>query len=533
MATDIDKSAVDRSINMLDGQRWGQYGFEEVNKIYMMPEADWDSIKNDPLQIIKVLKYFLRHHYDKQLPRILGLERYYKGDNNIHYANFNKSSNRADNRVTSGFPKFITNIDVGYQVGNPIKFQYNDDDGEDTDLEDVVTDFNSRNDESYHEKVMKKNLSVTGRAYELEYVRSGTNEVAIKPIDPANAFVVYDTTVEQHSLFAVRYYLVNYMDKPKYYVEVYTDDTIYYFTDGHNPATDLKFDHKEEHYFFDVPLTEYLNNDERIGKWELELDKIDAIDKSLSEMANSQEDYSNAIMWINGDFDITGEDGKQNEHPAIDRKAGVIWMKPSVINNLSGTGSTVIPASIGYVTKDVNVGDWKIYVDLLSAQIHKDTNTLDTTDSNFSGQQTGEAMSFKLLGSDQERSIQESLYTRGVMRRLRLLSNYLEVTGVISHAENVENFHIIYTPNLPKNDEKIVANSVSLVNTGKISNETFWDSIEPITGVNAETEKNRVDDEQNDELEKDPLQKVFTPAENETGQSIDDKEAASDDSKTK
>ncbi|MSE00368.1 phage portal protein, partial [Bacillus velezensis] len=86
---------------------------------------------------------------------------------------------------------------VGYSVGNPIKFQYNEDKGNDDDLENALKDFNSENDEEYHEKVMKKNLSVTGRAYELEYVKEDTNSVAIKPIDPANAFVVYDTTVEQ------------------------------------------------------------------------------------------------------------------------------------------------------------------------------------------------------------------------------------------------------------------------------------------------------------------------------------------------
>ncbi len=35
--------------------------------------------------------------------------------------------NRADNRIASGFAKFITNMRVGYMLGKPIQFKYNDD----------------------------------------------------------------------------------------------------------------------------------------------------------------------------------------------------------------------------------------------------------------------------------------------------------------------------------------------------------------------------------------------------------------------
>lgn len=213
MATDTDSYALGQSINMLNGNRWVG-GLLKDNKQYMIFENKWNAIKDNPDEIIPVLWYFIKQHYQYQLPRILELERYYKGENNIHFADTNISSSRADNRVIVGFPKFITNTRVGYSVGNPIKFQYNEDKGKDDYLDNALEYFNSQNDEEYHEKVMKKNHSVTGRAYELEYVKQDTNDVAIRAIDPANAFVVYDITIEQHSMFAVRYYLVDYMDNP-------------------------------------------------------------------------------------------------------------------------------------------------------------------------------------------------------------------------------------------------------------------------------------------------------------------------------
>ena len=507
MATDKDPYALGQSINMLNGNRWVG-GLIKANKQYMIPESKWNDIKNDPKEIIPILKYFLTQHYQYQLPRILELERYYKGENDIHFANINISSNRADNRVTAGFPKFITNTRVGYSVGNPIKFQYNEDKGKDDDLEEALAEFNSQNDEEYHEKVMKKNLSVTGRAYELEYIKQDTNEVAIRPIDPANAFVVYDTTIEQHSLFAVRYYLIDYQNHPKYYAEVYTDDSIYYFSDGKTPGSNLKLDNAEEHYFFSVPLTEYINNDERMGDWEASLDKIDAVDKAVSEMANSQEDFANAILKIVGDFDLTDSNGNTSEHPQIDRKNAIMWLKPEVRNDINGSSSVITPDA-GYITKDVNVSEWKVYVDWLSAQIHKDTNTPDTSDENFASNSSGVAILYKLWGSDQERSIQESLYTRGLMRRLRVLGNYLEVTGQISSADDVENYKIMYTPNLPKNDTETLQNAQVLANLGTESKQTIREVVQKYTGINSDTEEQRVEDEDKQDMDVDPMQQVF------------------------
>lgn len=525
MATDKDPYALGQSINMLNGNRWVG-GLIKANKQYMIPESKWNDIKNDPKEIIPILKYFLTQHYQYQLPRILELERYYKGENDIHFANINISSNRADNRVTAGFPKFITNTRVGYSVGNPIKFQYNEDKGKDDDLEEALAEFNSQNDEEYHEKVMKKNLSVTGRAYELEYIKQDTNEVAIRPIDPANAFVVYDTTIEQHSLFAVRYYLIDYQNQPKYYAEVYTDDSIYYFSDGKTPGSNLKLDNAEEHYFFSVPLTEYINNDERMGDWEASLDKIDAVDKAVSEMANSQEDFANAILKIVGDFDVTDSNGNTSEHPQIDRKNAIMWLKPEVRSDINGSSSVITPDA-GYITKDVNVSEWKVYVDWLSAQIHKDTNTPDTSDENFASNSSGVAILYKLWGSDQERSIQESLYTRGLMRRLRVLGNYLEVTGQISSADDVENYKIMYTPNLPKNDTETLQNAQVLANLGTESKQTIREVVQKYTGINSDTEEQRVEDEDKQDMDADPMQQVFKRVPNNSSED----EPRDDDSK--
>jgi len=502
------------SIKMLNGAR---FPFDS-NQIYRMPSEKWKKVKRNPTAIQDILQWFIKDHYTTQLPRILTLERYYQGDNDIKFWKSDKQAKRADNRVTSGLPRYITNIRVGYQFGNPIKFGYANPDNEaDTgdDMTDTIDRFDSQADETYHEKVMGKNLNNTGRAYELIYAKEGTNELSLKAIDPANAFIVYDTTIEQHSLFGVRYYMNKYMDQITYYVEVYTDSSVFYYTSTDSPFGPYTFVSQDEHFFESVPLTEYELNDERLGSWEPKLDEIDVYDKSLSEMANSQEDFNNAILVISGDVDPDDDDpepllnseGEQmydSEHNKlykvhrVDPTQNLMFLRPSQIEGTNGT--VVIPTDAKYLTKALDPSGWDIYVKRLLSDIHKDTNTPDVTDENFAANASGVAMSYKLWGSDQERAIQESLYKRGLMRRLRLMANYWSFISEIHNPELIENIQITFTPNLPKNDSEIVTNMQALNSTGKFSGETMHELAEPITGVPADQEQQRLDDDRQNDI---------------------------------
>lgn len=507
---------------MLNGHRFD----DDSNKSYTMPadifHANFDN--GDTGLIAQVVKKFLAHHYQYEAPRIAELQRYYLGDNDIHYwRNDKKSLNRADNRVASGFPKFITNMRVGYMMGKPIKMQWSDDSETNPAIVDAVEEFNRTNDETYHEKVMKTNLSVTGRAYELMYTEQPTKnedgslntaKVKMKAVDPLTAFVVYDTSIEAKPLFGVRYYLVDYDDAGTqgYYVDVYTATTIYHYYAGENPTNDdMKLVGTDNSGFGVEPLIEYANNEDRTGDWESKLDEIDAYDKALSEMANSEEDFANAKFVINGDIDadmeaimgpdgkpLLDDDGKPMMVPKIDAKDPYLFIKPSIIPDANG--NTVVPASAEYLTKQMNEAGWKLYIERLAADIHKDTNTPDTSDQNFGGNNSGVAMAYKLFGQDQEMSMQKSLFSRGVMRRLRMLNYYWYQNGEAGiGADDADNFKINYTPNLPNNDSEIVQELQTLSNTGLFSERTLREFGASVTGVSADAEEQRIDDEQANE----------------------------------
>lgn len=519
------------SRSILSGQRWSN----QVNQSYVMPadvfHANFDH--DNIAMITDIVKKFVEKHSTIDAPRIAKLQRYYLGDNDIHYwRNDKKAMNRADNRIASGFAKFITNMRVGYMLGKPIQFKYNDDDGNDKneELDRLLKPFNRANDEQYHEKVMKTNLSVTGRAYELLYADEAVEDdqgnvpvpdVKMRAVDPATAFVVYDTSIDRHSLFGVRYYVVNYDNEQQYYVDVYTANKTYHFKsdDTSNTSTgNYTLIDQEATSFGAVPLTEFINNENKTGDWESKLDEIDAYDLAMSEMANSEEDFANAKLMINGDFDFSDnmktvmkpdgkplldESGEPVKVPNISSRDPFIWLKPSFHDNANGT--TVVPSSAQYLTKQLNEQGWSTYINQLITDIHKDTNTPNTTDEAFSGQSSGVALMYKLFGEDQERSMQESLYTRGIMRRLRLLGNYWQHNRAISDPSLMNNYKPDYHPNLPRNNADIVQMAVQLNQTELLSDQTLREFLATVTGISADAEQQRIDDEK----EQDPDQDTY------------------------
>lgn len=514
------------SIRMLRG---GTRFDREANKVYRIPTAQYDEAN-----LTDYVHMFLEHHYNHQVARISTLQRYYEGDNDIHYWKSDKSKNRADNRIASGHPRYITTMRVGYSLGKGIQYLYNsptDKPGVDNEQADVlmqeINEFNQEVDEEYIEKTLKKSLSVTGRAFELLYTTTlmktdGKQNVNVEltVLDPANAFVVYDTNIHQNSLFGVYYYLVNFNDKPMYYVTAYTDTKVYHYEPISSIGAKLTLSGKpEEHFFGRVPITEYSNNDERLGDWEPDLDLIDSYDKAISEMANSEEDFSNATLVVNGDIDVPktmkkpvkdsdgniiyDENGEMvweidPNSPYLNTLSKVMYLKPSIINNANG-GVTVVPSSAQYLTKELPIDNWKTHIDEIVRDIYTDTNTPNVNDENFGGNSSGVAMSYKLFGSDQVRETQNDLFGRGVKRRLRLVAHFWGIKDVIPDETLVNNVSLNFPPNLPKNDTETINNAMGLLRAG-VSQETVFGYLASATGVKQEEEVQR----KREQVENDP-----------------------------
>lgn len=509
----------------------------EANRKYQIPVGFFNSVKDDPMSLYKVAYKFIRHHVDREVPRLKELMDYYQGETDIKRWPGSPNPVNAHNQVSTGFARYITNIRVGYFMGNDIQFKVTPDGDNEKQtadlLDELVKNFNQSADEPYIDEMLKKDLSITGRAYDLVYVNENANTLNLAKIDPTTAFVVYDDSVKTQPLFAVRYYQTGILDEnlvEQY--EIYTDNRVYYYhSDGglpesNTPVADVQFDAASPLFFGRVPLTEYTNNDERTGDWEPELDQMDALDKAISTMANFQEDFNAAAMVLTGKVasmsdpvyktddkgnPVIGKDGKrivlEPAHPMIDPKNRMFYLKPYIEKSGINGERTVVTPTLQYVTKQYDSTGWSTYTNFLINEIHKYTNTPNVNDPNFASNASGVAMSYKLWGSDQERKIQESLYKKGLSARLSACLAYWDHLNKIPGDENdlsamLEMITPNFTPNLPKNDEQTaqLIQQLSAV-MGLESKQSMRELAESITGVSADAEQQRVDDEQDHEAQ--------------------------------
>ncbi|WP_302175486.1 phage portal protein [Limosilactobacillus ingluviei] len=499
----------------------------EANRVYRMPVGFFDAMRNNPTQLFTTAYKFARHHVDNQVPRLKGLMDYYVAKNQIKQWPGSPNPKNAHNRIASAFARYITNIRVGYFLGNDIQFKVAAREDQDkataATLADLIDNYNRTADEVYIDEMIKKDLSIMGRAYDLVYANAGTNTLNLAKVDPTTAFVVYDDSIKGQPLFALRYYQTGVLDEhlvEQY--EIYTDDRIYRFhsegglPDSNTPTNAAVFDGEEYHFFGRVPLTEYRNNEERMGDWEPELDHLDALDKTVSTMANFQEDFNSAALVATGQFanktepvyardehgnKKIGKDGKPvvlvPAHPVINAKDNIFWLKPAIVEKGLGAEKEIVMPSLKYLTKQYDSTGWSTYTNFLINEIHKYTNTPNVNDKDFASNASGVAMSYKLWGSDQERKIQEALFKKSLMDRLACCINYWTIGSKLKG--EVDDLLAMVTPNLdpnlPKNDDQTAQLIQTLKSTGLFSGQTLREKAEPITEVNAEAEQQRIDDE--------------------------------------
>ena len=486
-------------MEFLKGRRFD----ENANRQFMMTIEDFETIEFESQKWIARLKNFVGTHRAEQLDRLKELKRYYLADNNIKYRDEKSDKYSADNRIASDWAKYITVFEQGYMLGNPVEYK-----NENAEIQALIDNFSKQNNEQDHNVAIKTDLAIYGRAYELLNTFQDVDEsvwVKLYRMNPEQTFVIYDDSYEQRSLIAVNYYSISYGNGHKRdFVKVYTDDAIYEYVDDNQEADTLRLKEKSEHFFNGVPVNEFSNNTDRTGAFEAVLDSIDAYDLSQSELANFQQDSNEALLVISGN-PFTGvddkdflEDGRINPNGRLAVSQSFKKAKILVLDDNPIPGGS--SPSAHYLVKTYDTAGAEAYKERLVNDILRFTFTPDTTDSNFAGTQSGEAMKYKMMAADNYRGKQELLFEKGLMRRLRLAVNIWKIKGNDSGNYNLINqTDIVFTPNLPQNDNEMVAIVKNLY--GVVSEQTIVEILERVTGVNAETELERLKEDTEKALE--------------------------------
>ena len=445
---------------------------EQANMVYTYTDAEKLINNTDDLEEM------ITHHQTYQKPRLKELRDYYKGDNvSILDADTGKrrlEEHLADNRATHNFAKYVSQFIQGYMMGVPLKTSYPDEK-----IDEQLRDINRVNDADEHNSELVLDQSIYGRAYELVY-RSQDDEVKFTVSDVLDTFVIYDDTVEQLPIAAVRYISSQFEEDVK--VHLYTDslEKIY----SMNDTGDLKPVDEKQHFFEGVPVVEYTNNKYRQGDFEDVLTLIDLYDNAQSDTANYMQDLNDAMLKIVGNLDIDVEEAKEMK----DNNILMLQTEP----NLNGAQQQ---ADADYIYKQYDVQGTEAYKDRIFNNILLFTSIPNLLDDTSAGQQSGEAIKMKLFALSQKRATKERLFKKALRERYTLI-NTIE-TKAQNKPFDVNEISITFTENLPSMIDKELEWFTKA--GGQLSNATLVDQLSFVENAEEEIEKLEEEDRLGDD----------------------------------
>lgn len=346
-----------------------------------------------------------------------------------------KDKYKPDNRLVVNFAKYIVDTFNGYFIGNPVSMFH-----EDKTVNDYLAYIDGYNDQSDNNAELSKICSIYGHGFELVF-NDENSEIGITYMTPIDGFVVYDNTIQNKPLFACHYGLNDDDEEVGYF---YTKEAVYQFATVSGTYTIVE---ETPNVFGDIPMIEYIENEERQSIFENVKTLINAFNKALSEKANDVEYYADAYLKVLG--------------AEIDEKT-LQTLRDTRIINVSGDDTLTVE----FMTKPSADGTQENLLERLQKLIFEISMVANISDENF-GNSSGISLRYKLQSMDNLAKSKERKFQSGMSRRYRLISNY--PTSKIGENEWV-NIQYKFTRNVPANlaEEADIAQTLS----GIVSEET-------------------------------------------------------------
>lgn len=409
--------------------------------------------KDEPITVEVLTKFMEKHKLE--VARYDYLKNMYRGIMSIDDEP-TKDPWKPDNRLTVNFTKYIVDTFTGYFNGIPVKKSHSD-----KETLSKLQEFDNLNDMEDEESELAKMACIYGRAFELLYQNEETRTNVIYNT-PENMFMVYDDTIKQEPLFAVRY---GYDDDYKLYGEVYTKETTYALngTMGFYNMTE-----QAPNPFDNLPVVEFYFNEERMSIFESVISLVNAFNKAISEKANDVDYFSDQYLTFLGAA-VEEEDLKN--------------IRSNRVINYYGESSEAKNVDVKFLEKPDSDSQTENLLDRLTKLIFQTTMVANISDESF-GSSSGVSLAYKLqamsnLALSFQRKFQSSLNSRYKL--------FCELSTNVSNRDAWKDIEYTFTRNEPK-DIKEQAETANIL-MGITSQETALSVISVIPDVQAEMEK--------------------------------------------
>lgn len=324
------------------------------------------------------------------------------------------------------FAQYITSINTGYLLGNPVDYKAADS----TVLDPIV---NVYRDQTIYDldADLGNDCSMFGQAFENVFVDENAEILSAK-LSPYNTIVVYDNTFKHEKMFAV--YYANQLDAQgnpiteKYELTIWTPAEI---VECKLEKGNFLDEVRKAHVFKAVPVVHYFNNKRLKGDYEPVLSLIDAYNILQSDRVIDREKLVDAILAFYGSR-LSAED----QQAIKDNR---------VVGLPEGSKAE-------YIVKQVNEADADVLRQTIAADIHKFSMTPDLTDETFGNAPSGVSILYKLLAFENNIKNKERMFETGLKTRFALYVEALKTASKLGGDIDLKEIDVVFRRALPKND---------------------------------------------------------------------------------
>lgn len=413
----------------------------------------------DELSIEDIQKFIKKHKAESI--RYIKLQKYYEGKHDI--LDHTSRDGQPNNKIVNPYPKYITDMLVGYFVGQPISYTSKEEGGLLDDLQ-AIFDYSDEQEENLE---LAKICSIKGKAYELLY-RDEDARIRFNEFGPDQMFVIYDMTISPSIKFAIRYYDVGEGNDKITYAEVYDKEVCMLYK---GKDSDLSLEQITPHTFKDVPVVEYVNNKEEQGDFEQVITLIDAYNKAQSNTLNDMDQFTDAYLIL---VNMAGTDSERIDD-----------LKRNRVMLLDDDGDAK------WLIKEINDAWVENYKDRVRRDIHKFSYTPDMQDESFGNNLSGVSIRYKILAMEQIRSNKERKFKKGLQRRIELICNSLSLEKDIDLFTSI---NIKFANTLPQNIYELSQTIKNL--SPYLSSETLLNQLPFVENAKEELEKKKAEEEE-------------------------------------
>ena len=366
--------------------RTKKFNVEELTK-YVVAEGDITEV-NETL-ISNWIATFERNIK----PYLKYLKRMYKGVEDITKLEFENLS--IDNQVHSNLAAMIVHNATNYFIGKPVTHSFSDN-FKNSGNDNIITEINRTSKEKKENKTLAKDASIFGVAYELiNYEKD--KKMYFKRLDPMNTFLVVNDFVFKEEIAYITYEKVFVNGKYIKKGYCYTKDNIYTFDNGSNS---FKIIETIPNVLGEIPVVIFPNNDEWTGDFEFVTELLNAYNKLISCSFDDFESIANALLVV--------------YNALLDKEDEEKLRSSRMVSLLSQDGQNEVKAE--YIYKKLDTASFKEMRTALKEDIITITNVPDLNDENFAGNQSGVAISYKLIGFENLRANKQTYFDDAILK---------------------------------------------------------------------------------------------------------------------